>query len=376
MNPSAERGASDPLAERLAATIRHAGPISIAHYMSEALANPAHGYYVTRDPFGADGDFTTAPETSQMFGELVGLWCADLWRQMGRPDPVHLVELGPGRGTLMADALRATRTLPGFHGALRLSLVEISPALRRRQRRSLAGARPGSGPHWPRDLAEVPPGPMILIANELLDALPIHQYQRAVTGWHERLVDVSPDGSAFRLVLAPRPVENPGAVPAAFDGTPIGGVVERCPAAEALVARIAERVGASGGAALLIDCGSAESGPRDTLQGVRGHERHPVFAAPGRADLCAHVDFARVVAVASAGGGRVWGPIGQGEWLRALGIVQRAERLKEGASAAQRADIDGALERLVDPARMGVLFKAVAIAGEGLAPAGFGAGPW
>ncbi len=361
------------LAEQLAATIRRSGPISIAHYMSEALANLAHGYYATRDPFGIEGDFTTAPEVSQMFGELIGLWCADLWMQMGRPDPVNLIELGPGRGTLMADAWRATQVRSGFHKAASLHLVEISPTLRMRQQQSLAGARPGSGPHWHDEFADVPSGPLVLIANELLDALPIHQYQRMVTGWHERLVDVTPGSSEFRLIVARQPIDDPRTIPEAFDGTPIGGVVERCPEAEALIAQIAERIRKFGGAALLIDYGYTESTPHDTLQAVRRHASHPVFAAPGSADLCAHVDFARVVSVAADRGGRVWGPIGQGDWLCGVGIMERANRLKERASAIQQREIETALERLVDPAKMGVLFKAVAIASAGLTPAGFGA---
>ena len=367
------------LTEQLAATIRLSGPITIAHYMAEAVANQTHGYYSTRDPFGLEGDFITAPEVSQIFGELLGLWCADLWAQMDRPKMVNLVELGPGRGTLMADAWRASQAQAGFHPAAHLHLVEVSPMLRDRQQQVLAGAKPGSGPDWHDEFSSVPPGPILLIANELLDALPIHQYQRLATGWHERLVDtVSASDSisdaeteTFRLVLATEPVENPQSIPDVFAGTPIGGVIERCPAAEALVAQVAERCVAFGGGAIFIDYGYTESAPHETLQGVRQHGRHPVFEAPGLADLCAHVDFARLCEVATASGGTVWGPIGQGDLLVSLGLHQRAARLKDQASVQQRKEIDSAIERLAGPAKMGALFKAMSVSGPNLQPAGF-----
>ena len=361
------------LAAQLAATIRHSGPISIAHYMSEALANQTHGYYTTRDPLGMDGDFITAPEVSQMFGELIGLWCADLWMQMEQPGAINLIELGPGRGTLMADAWRATKVQPGFHDAVSLHLVEISPTLRMRQQESLADARPASGPHWYSEFNKVPPAPLLLVANELLDALPIHQYERMVTGWHERLVDLVPGTNDFRIIVSPHPIENPQTIPDVLEGTPIGGVVERCPAAEALVAQIAEQIRRFGGAALFIDYGYTESAPHDTLQGVRRHSFHPVLDTPGSADLCAHVDFARLREVALNSRCSVWGPSGQGDWLNALGLRERARRLKDGTSAVQQSEIDTALERLVDPAKMGFLFKVMAVASADLAPAGFGA---
>ncbi|MDA0261174.1 MAG: SAM-dependent methyltransferase [Proteobacteria bacterium] len=359
------------LAEKIAATIRHSGPISIAHYMSEAIANQTHGYYATQQPFGLEGDFITAPEVSQMFGELVGLWCASLWSQMGRPETVNLVELGPGRGTLMADAWRAAGAQPGFHDAANLHFVEVSPKLRQQQQHALTDARPRSGPHWHIEFAAVPSGPLVLIANELLDALPIHQYQRMTTGWHERLVDIAPEPETFRVVLAPQPVETPETVPQVFAGTPIGAVVECCPAAEALVTQVAERCKADGGGALFVDYGYTESSPHETLQGVRRHAGHPVFVAPGSADLCAHVDFARLHAVATGAGVPVWGPIGQGDLLTALGIDARAERLKQNAATEQCVAIDSAVDRLVSSAKMGALFKAMAITGPGLVPAGF-----
>jgi len=369
MGPTDNGGAS--LTDHLTATIRDSGPISVAQYMCEALVNQSHGYYTTRDPFGLEGDFITAPEVSQMFGELIGLWCADLWLQMDRPAIVNLVEIGPGRGTLMADAWRASQAQLGFHEAVHLHLVDVSPTLRALQERALVDTRPGSGPHWHHEFPEVPDGPILLIANELLDALPIHQYQRMTTGWHERLVDITPGSDTFRLVLSPEPAESPYAIPDTFAGTPIGAVVELCPAAEALVSHITERCVARGGAALFVDYGYTESGPHETLQGVRRHAGHPVFEQPGTADLCAHVNFARLCAVAGAAGGTVWGPIGQGDLLKALGIHARAARLKQGASSQQTIDIDAAVERLAGSAKMGALFKAIAVTNQHLKPAGF-----
>ena len=364
-------GAEVSLASHLAATIRHSGPISVAHYMSEALANQTHGYYTTRDPFGLEGDFITAPEVSQMFGELLGLWCADVWEQMGSPEKVNLVELGPGRGTLMADAWRALGAQPGLHEAAHIHLVDVSPTLQELQRNALAGILPGSGPHWHKEFVEIPDGPILLIANELLDALPIHQYQRMTTGWHERLVDIAPGSDTFRLVLAVEPVESADIIPDVYAGTPIGAVIERCPAAEALVSQVTERCQLFSGAALFVDYGYTESAPHETLQGVRRHAGHPVFEAPGTADLCAHVDFARLKTVADQAGGIVWGPIGQGDLLRALGIDARAARLKLEASAQQRGEIDEAVERLAGSAKMGALFKAMAVCDQRLKPAGF-----
>ena len=360
-----------PLAHRLVQMIRAEGPISIARFMTEALLHPRYGYYVRSDPLGRDGDFITAPEVSQMFGEMVGLWCADGWASMGCPETVQLVELGPGRGTLMADAWRATAVQPGFRDAARVHLVEVSPALRDRQASTLAQLSPPVRPTWHHRFAEVPEGPVLVVANELFDALPIHQHQRTLEGWRERLVDVALDGHSFRFVLAPASVDS-GAIPPPVRDAPLQSVSENSPAAIALAVEIAERSVRCGGGALLIDYGASETRPRDTLQAVRRHDRHPVLKAPGTADICAHVDFAALAKAARAAGARVHGPIGQGRFLRALGIDARCARLKAGASAAQRGAIDSAYERLTDGARMGELFKVLAITDPALPPpAGF-----
>lgn len=364
------------LGAELARLIRAAGPITIAHYMSEALANPRLGYYTTRDPLGAAGDFITAPEVSQMFGEMVGLWCVDLWERLGRPARFRLVEAGPGRGTLIRDALRAARVQPGFATAAHLHLIEVSPTLRARQAEAVAGAALGGGPAWHAEFAAVPDdAPLIMVTNELLDALPIHQYQRTLKGWRERLVDCTGE-NAFRVVLAAEPPEDLRHLPDALAGAPIGAVAEISPAAHALTEEIARRVVQTGGAALMIDIGRSESAPGETLQAVKRHAGHPVFERPGEADLAAYVDFAALLQSARAAGGCTYGPTTQGVFLEALGIAARADRLKAGKSADQAARIEGELRRLIDADQMGALFKVVAIADPKLAAlAGFAAAP-
>ncbi len=356
------------LDEALRQRIRATGPITIAEYMADALGHPRWGYYATRDPFGAQGDFVTAPEISQLFGEMIGLWCVDFWRGMGSPNPFHLVELGPGRGTLMADALRAAKVAPAFSAAMRLHLVETSPALRGLQATTLAGI---AEPVWHDHMSTVPPGPMLLVANEFLDALPIRQLERLPGGWHERRVGVAADDRlTFMLDPAPSPLAR--ALPPAARDAEVGSVIELCPAAQTLAATLGARVVADGGAALFIDYGYARSACGDTLQALRAHKPHDPLIEPGSADLTAHVDFASFAAAARSTGARIYGPVSQGAFLTTLGIGVRAKRLRAGATPAQTADIDSARHRLIDPAQMGTLFKAVALTRRALpAPAGF-----
>jgi len=353
----------------LAQRIRDAGPLGIDEYMATALTHPEHGYYATRDPLGAAGDFVTAPEVSQMFGELVGAWCIDNWARMGRPDPVILAELGPGRGTLMADLLRAARVAPDFRRALRLHLVETSRALRAAQARRLADA----APRWHDNLDTLPQGPLLLVANEFLDALPIRQLVRKADGWHERRVTLDSDGAlAFTLAAAPDPGT---AIPRALSNAAPGSVGEIRPAAAALAASVGARLSRQGGVALFIDYGHAASACGDTLQAVKNHRRHDVLADPGTADLTAHVDFATFAAAATAAGARAWGPVTQGAFLVALGLATRAAALKERATPAQAAAIDAACRRLIDPEEMGSVFKVLALAHPSLpAPAGLSEG--
>jgi NADH dehydrogenase [ubiquinone] 1 alpha subcomplex assembly factor 7 len=354
------------LAEQLRRRIRETGPLGIDDYMAAALSDPQHGYYTTRDPIGAAGDFVTAPEVSQVFGELIGLWCADNWTRMGRPEPVILAELGPGRGTLMADLLRAVRVAPDFRRALRLHLVETSPVLRGRQAAALTEAAPS----WHDGVATLPDAPLILIANEFLDALPIKQYVRAATGWHERRVALGKDGA-----LAFAPDDAPAAsaaIPPALRDAPPGSICEVRPAAEMMAAQLGARLAARGGVALFVDYGHFPSACGETLQAVRGHRRHAVLAAPGQADLTAHVDFAAVAAAATAAGARAWGPVPQGAFLRALGLAERIAALSRRATPAQAGALAAAGRRLIAPEEMGTLFKALALAHPALpAPAAF-----
>jgi NADH dehydrogenase [ubiquinone] 1 alpha subcomplex assembly factor 7 len=369
-----------PLAAVLRRRIAESGSLSVADYMAEALGHPEHGYYATRDPLGAAGDFTTAPEISQVFGELIGAWCVEVWRAMGAPNPVRLVELGPGRGTLIADAGRTWRQVaPEFTLAARLHLVETSPVLRARQRAALAAAV--TQPTWHATLAEVPEGPMILLANEFFDALPVRQYVRRGDGWRERLVGMAPTGGSFAFVDG---VDPAGALEASgedvrrpLSGVADGEILELCPAAEALAADIGTRLADHGGAAFIVDYGPAHSALGETLQAVRGHHYADPLAAPGQADLSHHVDFQRLRVAAERAGARAWGPIPQGLFLGRLGLAARAEALVAAAPSTSQAEaIREAVHRLVHPGRMGLLFKALAIAHPSLpAPPGFAAGP-
>ena len=355
---------------RIADEIAAGGPITVARFMEMALTEPGLGYYMTRDPFGAGGDFTTAPEISQMFGEIIGLWSAVTWEAMGRPAGFVLAELGPGRGTLMADALRAARARPGFVEAARLHLVEASPALRARQQAALASYRPS----WHAGFSDLPPGPMILLANEFFDALPVRQFVRVGGAWHERRVTHAaarsddPAGGTFRFVIGDEAAVRED-LPAAADGT----IAEVCESGIALAAAIGARVAAQGGAALVIDYGHT-GGIGETLQALRNKDYADPLSEPGAADITAHVDFAALAQAARGSGAACFGPVSQGWFLSLLGIVQRAERLARNGDAGTRADVEAALKRLIAPSEMGNLFKVLAITDPPITPpAGFAA---
>ncbi|WP_127092073.1 class I SAM-dependent methyltransferase [Aquabacter cavernae] len=333
------------------------GPMPVSRYMALCLGHPVHGYYITRDPLGAQGDFTTAPEISQMFGELLGLWAVATWQQMGSPEGVRLVELGPGRGTLMADVLRAARVVPAFGEGVSVHLVETSPALRARQKAAL----PKVSPQWHDRLEDVPPGPAIVLANEFFDALPISQFVRGAEGWHERRVGFGPDGRlAFGLDPRPAPL---GAALARFvpGAHAEGAVLEHLESGAA--ATLARRIAEQGGAALIIDYGPARPGVGDTLQAVRAHRYADPLEAPGEADLTAHVDFTALARRALVEGAAAYGPLTQGDFLMRLGIVQRAERLQQSTNASQRKAITAALSRLAGrgEGEMGALFKVLSL---------------
>ncbi|MDJ1016564.1 MAG: SAM-dependent methyltransferase [Paracoccaceae bacterium] len=342
-----------PLAEALLRRIEAAGPITMAEYMATCLTDPTHGYYATRDPLGAAGDFTTAPEISQMFGELLGLALAQAWLDRGAPAPFRLLELGPGRGTLMADLLRATKAVPGFHDALRLGFVEVSPVLRDRQKKAVAPV----APVWFSGLMELDGEdlPVFAVANEYFDALPVRQFVRGNTGWSERMVGRGEDG-ALALGLGP---ETPRADLAnRLDDTRAGDIVEASAAAEADAGLLGQWIAERGGLALIVDYGDWRS-LGDTLQALRGHIPEPILQSPGVADLTAHVDFEALAEAASPALTTRLTP--QGVFLERLGITARTKALAAGLEGAALDSHIAAHRRLTHPGEMGTLFKAMAL---------------
>jgi SAM-dependent MidA family methyltransferase len=359
-----------PLEAEIRRRIRAAGPMPVAEYMALCLTDPAHGYYIARDPFGARGDFITAPEISQMFGELIGLWMASVWKQMGAPENVRVIELGPGRGTMMRDAMQAAKVMAGFREAVVLHLVEISPALTAQQEETLQGLPIPL--FWHAALKEVPPGPAIVVANEFFDALPVNQAVKTEDGWHERCVGTDEaDKLVFTLASAPLP-HAARLIPAALQTAPATSVFEW--RSDALAMEMGLRIARDGGAALIIDYGHAHSAPGDTLQAVAAHGYADPLSAPGTIDLTAHVDFEALARAIDAMGVQCFGPLSQADFLRRLGIDTRAEMLKGKAGPERDGEIEEALARLTGSGHggMGALFKTAAYAHRALgAPPGF-----
>jgi NADH dehydrogenase [ubiquinone] 1 alpha subcomplex assembly factor 7 len=354
-----------PLEREIRRLIGVAGSMTIAEYMRLCLTHPQYGYYINRDPLGAGGDFVTSPEISQMFGELIGLWMAAVWQQMGAPENVRIVELGPGRGTLMFDALRAAHVVKGFREAIVLHLVEISPALQQVQQRRLESL--DAVMLWHATFDEVPGGPSIIIANEFIDALPVHQAVKQSDGWHERVIDIAPEGNlAIGTARDPLPFFE-AAMPRELRRAPEGAIYEW--RSDSVALELGRRM-RTGGAALIIDYGHAQFGLGDTLQAVAAHSFADPLRAPGRADLTAHVDFEAMAQCAESMGARVHGPIRQRDLFLRLGIDKRAAALKANAPRDKAAEIEIAFSRLIaDGARgMGELFKAIAIADPKLGP--------
>ena len=341
------------LLRELREIIAQEGPISLERYMSLALSHPRYGYYTTREPFGVAGDFVTAPEISQMFGELIGLWALEVWRMAGAPAPMRLVELGPGRGTLMADGLRAMRSV--LAEPIEVHLVETSPRLLEMQQQTLAMYEVPI--RWHQNLDAIPSGTAIFIANEFFDALPVQHFVRTEGGWCERVVGLDGDSKLqFRL----RPHAAGDIQPAA----PEGSMIEISPQAREIVGTLSRRIASEGGALLIIDYGYRETRPGETLQAVRDHRFVDLLDAPGESDLTAHVDFAALAREAKAAGARIHGPVIQAQFLSALGIAERAQMLKRMASPQQARAIETAFARLTDRTKrtsMGELFKAMAI---------------
>ena len=345
------------LKEKIVRLIRAQGPISIAQYMQIALGDPFHGYYIARDPFGRD--FVTAPEVSQIFGELIGLFFVQAWEDRGRPATFRLVEFGPGRGTLMADMMRAAaKVRPDFVRAAKIALIETSPLLRSIQKTALHG----HNAQWALRLSEIAgDAPCYIVANEFFDALPLRQFVLEEDGWHERMVAADGDKLVFMLTPDAQPLDVPRR------GLGSGTVCEINGSAEATMAEIAGRVAESDGVALIVDYGYGRAGFGDTLQAVKANAYADPLAAPGEADLTAHVDFGALKETALRLGAHVAGPAAQGAFLDALGIRLRADRLKS-AAPEKAAEIDAAVERLTGETQMGTLFKAMGLSAPGSKP--------
>ncbi|NCO20713.1 MAG: class I SAM-dependent methyltransferase [Rhodobacterales bacterium] len=347
-----------PLGRLLLRQIAAQGPLSVAEYMATCLLHPEHGYYTTHDPLGGTGDFITAPEISQVFGELIGLCLAQAWLDRGAPSPFVLAELGPGRGTLMADALRATRDVPGFHAAMQVHLVELSPVLRAAQADRLAGF----APRWHDSVADLPDLPLFLIANEFLDALPVRQFLRDGAAWRERVIGMRDDTLAFGLTDPTQPA----ALTPRLANTRDGDMVETCAPAVALAQHVGGRITAQGGVALFIDYGSAQS-LGDTFQAVHHHRKVPPLHLPGQCDLTAHVAFAPLAEAAECAATLT----DQGAFLERLGSGPRHGALARGKTEAQIETLIAAHRRLTHPTEMGQLFKVLALfCDNGPAPAG------
>ncbi|KAH9114574.1 hypothetical protein AeMF1_011344 [Aphanomyces euteiches] len=390
------------------------GPLTVAEFMRHALSHPLYGYYMKRDVFGSKGDFTTAPEISQMFGELVSIWCIATWQQMGSPSHVKIVEMGPGRGSLMEDFIRTAKQFPAFYGSLEFHLVEISPALREIQQNKLMAVEsdgkwqlPQNGPsiYWHEEIAQVPDGPTLFIAQELFDALPVHQFEYTENGWCERLVDinespVSEDHFCFVVSPGPTPAtrvyigkekivtpetiklknlpqnaspqeildslnasEEPKTkdTPVLSPDVQVGDRIEICPLGIALIQEISRRIGTHGGAALVVDYGR-DHPSEVSLRGIQKHDFVSVLREPGDVDLSIDVDFSTLKRFATADDTvRAYGPIGQGLFLKEMGIEHRMAALFKNASEETQENIYAAYERLVDPDQMGTIFKAMAL---------------
>lgn len=358
-----------PLETKLKRLISNNGPITLAQYMGECLSHPKHGYYMNKDPFGEGGDFTTAPEISQMFGEMIGMWIANTWQAMSSPSPIKLIELGPGRGTLMADILRVLNIVPELKSNLSVHMVEMSPTLIETQKKSLA-SEAQTKITWHKNLSEIADGCSFIIANEFFDALPVHQFEKTDKGWNERVLGLT-DGK-LTPALAP-------ASPALFmtdevkrNAANTGDILEASAISISIMAEISRRIKESGGASLIIDYGYKKTSYGDSIQAMKSHKYCPIFETPGHADITAHVNFATLSQCAEECGLDVFGTAEQGAFLKQLGIEMRAEKLSTSATPQQKQDIASAIKRLIDDKEMGTLFKVIAVQNKNLPkPIGF-----
>lgn len=353
-----------PLGDKLARLIGASGPMTIQSFMSHCLFDPEHGYYTTSEPFGRQGDFTTAPEISQMFGELIGIWLGAAWQAAGSPKEVVIAEIGPGRGTMMKDMLRTlAKTLPALAAHARFVLIEVSPRLREVQAATLADAP--LRPEWIDDIGDLPDLPLLIVGNELFDAVPLRQFVKTAEGWRERMVTVAEDGLAFR---AGQSGLDPAFAPPKAE---LGAILEIAPARSALMQRIAEHIARNGGAGLFIDYGYAKPAVGDTLQALRHHEYADPLAEPGLADVTAHVDF-HALAQTARQCGLGSGLREQGDFLIEMGLLERAGRLGAGRGPELQERLAGEAERLAGAEQMGILFKCLGVTPGGTMLPGFG----
>jgi NADH dehydrogenase [ubiquinone] 1 alpha subcomplex assembly factor 7 len=330
-----------PLEKIIIAVIEAEGPMPLDRYMSLCLGHPQFGYYMTRDPFGAAGDFTTSPEISQVFGEMIGVWCVNAWMNLGQPSPVALVELGPGRGTLMADLLRAAKASPEFSEAVEIHLVEMSPVLQKLQREKL-----GDAVTWHASVESLPNMPTLFVANEFFDALPVRQFEIRDGRCFERYVGYENSKLKMGLVAAPqREVAD--------------GIYEESPVSQAIAGEIQERLDACGGAALIVDYGYLQSAVGDTLQAMKAHQYCDILDSPGEVDLTAHVDFEKL-------GGKL--TLTQGKFLKAMGIEMRTEKLVAKLLGEAQKNFLAATHRLIAADQMGELFKVMCMVQKGAPP--------
>ncbi|MFK5978636.1 MAG: SAM-dependent methyltransferase [Rhizobiaceae bacterium] len=347
---------SSPLKQKILRHIEATGPVSIAEYTHICMSDPSQGYYQQQNPIGRAGDFITAPEISQMFGELIGVWCIEAWRQMGEPKAFNLVELGPGRGVLMADLLRAAQSVPKFLAAATITLVESSPKMQELQRKKL-----DEQCAWASDISEIPAGPSIFIANEFLDVLPFRQYVKHKSQWMERAIGANATFEELEFTLSSGSIDC-RLLPEGSNEEPDGAVFEIAPAREAIVQMVAEHIKKHSGAALFIDYGHTISGFGDTFQAVLKHEFTDPLTAPGKADLTNHVDFFPLTKVAEIANCYLYPTLTQGEFLLAAGLLERAGTLGHGKDEATQARLKSEAERLALPDHMGDLFKCLAFA--------------
>lgn len=351
------------LKTRIAELIDAVGPVPVSEYMALCLFDPEDGYYTTREPFGAAGDFVTAPEISQMFGELVAIWLYEAWLATGRPLPVTIAEIGPGRGTLMKDALRTfSRLDPALTAGASFAMIETSQRLTEIQRQTLAGTSATFG--WHETIETLPRTPLLIVGNELFDAVPIRQFIRAGAGWRERMIGL--DNAGGLGFFAGAGSVDPTLLPDDAEKAPQGAIAEIAPARNALMEAISERIAKLGGAGLFLDYGHLQPGIGDTLQALRKHDHEDVLANPGEADLTAHVDFAALAAIVRAHGLDAHLTT-QGAFLVGMGLLERAGQLGAKANEAAREKIAGEVERLAGPQAMGELFKVLAILPAGIA---------